>query len=340
MSLEPIPLHRTTILRPFTEFLADIGAPIDRILQQVKLPTLALDEPDYYIPSLAFWKFVEKIAAKENIQDLGFLVGNRFGVNAIDPGYSKILSHLPSLYHALLKTCQAVKAETSRSDMLVYCTHPGSTHFCHQTSFGIKHPNHFRMEWFALMGMIGIIQEFTGPLWHPKEIGLMSYQRPSTQIREYLPNCRFLNGQAYGFISIETPLLSLPPLTKRNHRIVKSKTELISSPFGEPADDLVSSLKQVLQSYLLEGTPAIALAAEMANTILRSLQRELSNSKLTYLDLLAQIRFETASRLLKERNLQIQEIAYKLGYNDASHFARAFRRSAGMSPSEYRISRV
>ena len=53
---------------------------------------------------------------------------------------------------------------------------------------------------------------------------------------------------------------------------------------------------------------------------------------------LLQIRFEMASRLLKDTNTQIQEIAYKLGYNDASHFARVFRRIAGISPSEYRKS--
>ncbi len=335
--MEPIALHRTTILRPFTVFLADIGAPIDRTLQQVKLPILALDDPDYYIPSLAFWKFVEKIAAKENIQELGFLVGNQFGVNAIAPDYSKTLSHSPSLYHALLKTCLTVKSGISRSEMLVYCTDPGSTRFCHQTSFGIKHPNQFQMEWFALMAMIGIIQEFTGPLWCPKEIGLMSYRKPSPLIKEY-PNCRFLNGQAYGFISIETPLLSLPPLAKSHHRNVKSKTKLLSSPFGEPADDLLSSLKQVLQSYLQEGAPPIALAAEMANTSVRSLQRELSTAKLSYRDLLAQVRFITATRLLKDTDSQVQEIAFKLGYQDASHFTRAFKRTAGMSPSEYRKS--
>ncbi|NOQ13162.1 MAG: helix-turn-helix domain-containing protein [Methyloprofundus sp.] len=33
-------------------------------------------------------------------------------------------------------------------------------------------------------------------------------------------------------------------------------------------------------------------------------------------------------------------IAFKLGYNDASHFSRAFRHTAGMSPSEYRKSRT
>ena len=335
ISLEPIPLHRTTIIRPFTEFLTKVGAPVNRTLQQVKLPTLALDDPDYYISSIAFWNFTEKMAAVEDIQDLGFLVGRHSGANSLDPNYSKVLANLPTLYHALLKTCQAVNTETSRSDMLVYSIAPGSTHFCHQTSFGIQHSNQFRMEWFALSAMIAIVQEFTGPLWRPKEIGLMSYQPPSVTVRQYLPNCRFLIGQAYGYVSIETPLLSLPPLGK-NDRAHNPDTKLTSSPFGEPAVDFIGSLKQLLQSYLGEGTPPIALAAEMANTSTRTLQRELAKSKLSYLDLLAQTRFETANRLLKDRNIRIQEIAYKLGYQDASHFARAFRRTSGMSPSAYR----
>ncbi|NOQ63609.1 MAG: helix-turn-helix domain-containing protein [Methyloprofundus sp.] len=337
--MEPIALHRTTIIRPFIEFLTEIGAPVNRTLQQLKLPTLALSDPDYYISSIAFWKFVEIIAVKEGIQDLGFLVGREFGVTAIDPNYSQILAQLPTLYQALLKTCHAVKTETSRSDMLVYSTVAGNTHFCHRTSFGIKHPNHSRMELYALMGMIGIIQEFTGATWQPKEIGLMSYQKPSLKIRESLANCRFLNGQAYGFVSIETSLLSLPPLLQSQGNRDNSKEALMTSQFGGSANDFLGSLKQLLQSYVQEGAPTIGLAAEMANTSVRSLQRELAKSKLSYRDLLTQIRYTTAISLLKDSELHVQEVAYQLGYQNASHFARAFRRVAGMSPIEYKQSR-
>ncbi len=188
------------------------------------------------------------------------------------------------------------------------------------------------------MAMIGIIREFTGASWFPKKIGLMSYQAPAFIVREYMPDCQFLNGQTCGYVCIEAPLLSLPPLSKSTNRIVTSEAHVLTSSLGEPAVDFVDSLKQVLPAYLREGTPSIALAAEMASTSVRSLQRELSKYKLTYLELLAQIRFEMASRLLKDKNTQIQEIAYILGYNDASHFARAFRRIAGISPSEYRKS--
>ena len=89
-----------------------------------------------------------------------------------------------------------------------------------------------------------------------------------------------------------------------------------------------------------EGTPPISLAAEMASTSVRSLQRELSKSKLSYRDVLAQTRFTTATRLLINTDTHVHEIAYKLGYQDASHFTRAFRRTAGMSPTQYRKSKL
>ena len=78
----------------------------------------------------------------------------------------------------------------------------------------------------------------------------------------------------------------------------------------------------------------------MANNSVRSLQREISKSKLNYRDLLAQIRFTMATKQLKNTDTPVQEIAFKLGYNDPSHFTRAFRRSAGMSPMEYRKSQA
>ena len=104
--METIPLHRTTIIRPFVQFLSEIGAPVNRFLREVKLPTLAIDDPDHYISSVAFWAFVEKMVASQGIENLGFLVGNRAGANAVDPNYSKVLAQSPTLYHALIETCR------------------------------------------------------------------------------------------------------------------------------------------------------------------------------------------------------------------------------------------
>ncbi len=334
--MQPIPLHRTTIVRPFTQFLGEIGAPVNRVLQQVKLPTLAIDDPNCFVSTSAFWEFIKIMAFIEHIDDLGFLVGKRFGANAVDPNFRKFLTRSPTLHHALVKTIQAVSEKSSNSELYLIRATPGSMNFCHRTSFGIQHPVQHLMEWFALTGMVDIVRTFTGPKWQPKEISLMSYHSPTRQIREYFPNCRIRYGQIYGFISIDNTLLSLPPHEKPYTGNIKSAAGIISSPQRKPAINFADSLKQFLLAYLREGTPHIELAAEITHTSTRTLQRHLAQSGLSYLELLAQIRYEEATWLLKEIDFPIKEIAYRLGYDDASHFSRAFRRFAGISPKEYR----
>ena len=67
----------------------------------------------------------------------------------------------------------------------------------------------------------------------------------------------------------------------------------------------------------------------------RTLQRRLADEGLSYRDLLDELRYETALDLLQDPENTITEVANLLGYSDPSHFSRAFRRMAGVSPGEY-----
>ena len=42
-----------------------------------------------------------------------------------------------------------------------------------------------------------------------------------------------------------------------------------------------------------------------------------------------------SSRLLQDPNSNITDVAYAVGFNDASYFSRTFRRYIGMTPSNY-----
>ena len=68
----------------------------------------------------------------------------------------------------------------------------------------------------------------------------------------------------------------------------------------------------------------------------RTLQRHLKREGLIFRDIVEQVRYEAALPLLRDGEHNQLEIALELGYSDASHFIRAFRRWAGMTPSEFR----
>ena len=52
----------------------------------------------------------------------------------------------------------------------------------------------------------------------------------------------------------------------------------------------------------------------------------------------SRLKIEAACAMLSSTNLRVQEIADKLGYENQFSFARAFARSAGMSPTQYRAA--
>ena len=57
-------------------------------------------------------------------------------------------------------------------------------------------------------------------------------------------------------------------------------------------------------------------------------------------EILMQILYEmdAAKEILFGINLPVSEIAYSLGFDYPQYFCRLFKKSTGMSPSEYRLS--
>ena len=60
----------------------------------------------------------------------------------------------------------------------------------------------------------------------------------------------------------------------------------------------------------------------------------------TFSDYITQKKMECACELLKQSNLYVAEVAYRLGYKNAGSFSVQFKNYTGIPPSEYRILKV
>ena len=69
----------------------------------------------------------------------------------------------------------------------------------------------------------------------------------------------------------------------------------------------------------------------------RTLARRLLREGLTLTRVLGELKLELAKRYLLDENLAISEIAWLLGYREASAFTHAFHRWFGKTPSEMRF---
>jgi AraC-like DNA-binding protein len=203
------------------------------------------------------------------------------------------------------------------------------TYFFHSPSCDADNPAIEQIGWFGITGLIGMVRVFAGPKWHPSEIGVMTNRAPCLFIREQFWATRIRLSQPYSYITLQNELLSLPPLT--------DESDTPSPIHCEPlSNDFAGSLKQVLHSYIQENDLSIDYTAALCNTSKRSLQRKLTVSGTRYSEVLDQARFELACRMLRDPDTNVTNVAHRLGYSHSTHFARAFRRIAGVTPRAYR----
>ncbi len=105
--------------------------------------------------------------------------------------------------------------------------------------------------------------------------------------------------------------------------------------------DIPANLALVLERIEAEGacgvTPGrLAEEARLSPAKLaRVLKRVFGMSPSQYL---SRVRLNAASRLLKDTELTVSEVAVEVGFADHSAFTRAFRGAMGMTPSAYRES--
>jgi len=101
---------------------------------------------------------------------------------------------------------------------------------------------------------------------------------------------------------------------------------------------LVDLVREIVKSQLSAGNTDLPTVAEKAGVTVRTLQRRLAQSGVTFSELATGIKINSARELLGDRSRSIDEIASMLGYSDPANFTRAFKNRAGMTPTHYRKS--
>ncbi len=102
------------------------------------------------------------------------------------------------------------------------------------------------------------------------------------------------------------------------------------------------SLRQRVTLHLaehIELAPTAASTAAMLCISERTLRRELQAEGVGFRELHGAMRIEAACRHLADTPLTVEQIAWRLGYREASNFVRAFRRQLGVTPQQYRRAR-
>jgi AraC-like DNA-binding protein len=318
------------LIRPFVRLLRDRGAPIEAL----SLRGASLEDPDTRVPHRVAIALLELAERGTGDRAIGLHAAER-----IEPGDFDVLEYAARSSNTIgegiatanryLRLVHDVAEFTLETD--------GITAFWrYRLPADLALPPS-AVEYFAAIFVL-LGRRYAGRDELPGASVHFTHPRPD-DIREHERifgrNLRF--EQPENALVVPAAVLDLPMV--RSDPALKALLERIASEMLQrlpKRDSLISHVRRLLAEELRGGDPGIEHLARKLHTTARTLRRRLLEAGTTHRDILDELRKELAYRYLGERSLATSEVAFLLGYSDASPFHKAFKRWAGISVAEYR----
>jgi AraC-like DNA-binding protein len=117
------------------------------------------------------------------------------------------------------------------------------------------------------------------------------------------------------------------------HRSLMQQAVTMERKINTALPDIV---RRVLRRLMLAGRASIEEVAAILSVHRRTLDRRLDAHGITFRDLAEEVGFAVSQQLLRDTEMSISDVANALHYAHQGAFASAFRRWAGVTPSEWR----
>lgn len=323
------------------QYLRERGANPQAILARASLEPNDLSDPERRVPLIRFLELFEICA--EELRDPHF--GLRFGVE-YDPRLAGVVGnvalasrtvggalrtisrYLPTMVDSAV---YRLDVEAGMACVYSYYVDPLLMSYAQKNDWGVAF-------------ICNVIRRGLGdPAWGPDEVLLPVLPREDGVARRErlrLLRSQMRGGYAWAGIRFDAALLDTPMKTAdaAMERLMRHYGELQLAGLEKQRGE-TDRLRRSIAQLVLAGDAGAEQLAKSLGWSLRTLQRRLAALGLSYSELLADVRKTLALNLLENENLGIAQIAYSLGYSEASTFNHAFRRWLGQGPREYRNAR-
>ncbi len=101
-------------------------------------------------------------------------------------------------------------------------------------------------------------------------------------------------------------------------------------------DELMERVMKTMNAHLSDSDFNVERLAEEVGISRAQLHRKMKEiTGVSTGDFIRNMRLEQAARLIREKKVNLSQVAYAVGFNNQSHFSTVFKKHFGMSPSEY-----
>jgi AraC-like DNA-binding protein len=317
------------------ELLDRMNVRFEDLLKQAGLPQVPLDHHTNFLPLCDVLAVVERAARATGIEHFALLLATAEGLDALGD-YGRYIKAAPTLLEAIRRAGRYISWHTLGARLSL--TPEGATCVWRYDLPAAIRDDRQHGYPFALVIMRDIVRLAAGPEWLPKELRLE--QPTSAGFRQPLEEAfghRIRWGAGENAVVFAQSLLTLPlAWAPEDRKAPTSGAAARALESNIPPADFIGSLRQLIRSFLPAGYPSAALLAHASGLPLRSFQRALALSGLSFSDLVEQVRFQMAVEMMRDSGARLIDIGLELGYSDAANFSRAFRRWSGQTPRLYR----
>ncbi|MES9968524.1 MAG: helix-turn-helix domain-containing protein [Candidatus Thiodiazotropha sp.] len=190
----------------------------------------------------------------------------------------------------------------------------------------------------TLFSIIVCIVNMLDPLILRKMVFKFKYpcQVEHSYYQAYLPGV--LKFEA-GINSLHLPLdFANKPMPSFNPHAVEQVEKILDKLVQEVRDER-SVFTQPIRQMIMESNGEMITSEEVARRFhvsSRTLNRRLKSLGTSFSEIIVEVRYSIACDLLSNSSESMDQIAYRLGYRDASNFSKAFKGWSGVTPSQFR----
>jgi AraC-like DNA-binding protein len=327
-----VPTLTTEFVQSLLAVTRTLGLDPDRLLQDAGLPPGLFEVAGQRIGYTELERLFKACEQAAGCGHVGLLLGRElrlrdFGVAA---GAALASGTAGEGLRSFVASCNLLDTPvTARLDV-----HDGRARFsCSITEHGIADTRHF--DYLGAAITFNVLQDLCGQQWQARTVRFVSRNPFELAAFESLFNTSLEFDAGTSEIEFDAHWLdqSLPPLEAGTRTAAAAQ---LQQARAATLGDLPSALRRILRKRLLLGDFSMDDVAAQLSMHRRTLDRRLQRHGTTYGELLESVRDDIARQLLRDTQFSIQRIAESVRFSSAANFATAFRRRAGMTPTEFR----
>jgi AraC-like DNA-binding protein len=202
-----------------------------------------------------------------------------------------------------------------------------------------RHLDRHQMEfWFTLL--IQLCRELTGHPVQPSHLRLVHRRHANFSEFATFLGCDIEFGAAVDHAVFppsiaDIPVVSVDPYL---HKLLIANCEEALSRRPTKRGPFRAVVENAIASLLPHGNARASEIARQCGLSQRTFVRRLASEKVTFSEVLNNLRHDLATQYLTDDSLSISQIAWLLGYQEVAAFSSAFKRWTGRAPRERRFA--